>query len=72
MINKNMIYLFKNSKIKIFFNIETMSNQIDLGHPATLVIDFNEFNNFIIFINYFYDKIKCLQNQTLTLKTMFI
>ena len=54
MTSKNMTYLLKNFKIIFFFNIKTMLDWIDLGHPATWVIDFNEFNNFIVFINYFY------------------
>jgi len=42
-----------------------MLDWIDLGHFATWIIDFNEFNNFVVFRNYFfliYDKNKCLQN----------
>jgi hypothetical protein len=30
-----------------------MLDWIDLDHPATWVMDFNKFNNFIVFVNYF-------------------
>jgi hypothetical protein len=38
----------------VFFFIATISDWIDFGHPTTWVMDFNEFNDFLIFINYFY------------------
>jgi hypothetical protein len=31
-----------------------MPGWIDFGHPTTWVMGFNEFNNFFIFVNYFY------------------
>ena len=38
----------------IFFYIEMMSDWIDLGHPATYIMNFIWLNNFVIFVNYFY------------------
>jgi len=52
-----------------------MLNWIDFSHPTTWVIDFNEFNNFVFFVNYyfyFYDKIRYLQNRVPILKKIFI
>jgi hypothetical protein len=52
-----------------------MLNWIDLSHPTTWVIDFNEFNNFVVFVNYyfyFYDKNRYLQNRAPILKKIFI
>jgi hypothetical protein len=53
-----------------------MLDLIDLGHPVTLVMDFNGFNNFVFLLKdifiYFYGKIRCLQNWVSTLKKMFI
>jgi hypothetical protein len=49
-----MTALEKNLKIIFFFNIETILDWIDLGYPMIWVMDFNMFNNFVIFINYFY------------------
>jgi hypothetical protein len=37
----------------IFLNIKTISDLINLGHRATYIIDFNKFNNFVVFVNYF-------------------
>ena len=54
MTSKNMTALEKNLKIIFFFNIETILDWIDLGYPMIWVMDFNMFNNFVIFINYFY------------------
>jgi hypothetical protein len=48
MIGKNITNFFK----KIY--IETMPDLIDLDHPATWIMDFNRFNNFVVFVNYFY------------------
>lgn len=47
MTGKNMTKFFK----KIY--IETMLDWINLNHPATLIMDFNKFNNFVVFVNYF-------------------
>jgi hypothetical protein len=52
-----------------------MLNWIDFSHPTTWVTDFNEFNNFVFFVNYyfyFYDKIRYLQNRVQILKKIFI
>jgi hypothetical protein len=49
-----------------------MPNQIDLDHLMTWIMDINEFNKFVIFVYYFYDNIRYLQNQASTLKKMFI
>jgi len=46
---------WKNFKMTIcFLNIETMPDWIYLGHPMTWIMDFNEFNNFVVFVNYLF------------------
>jgi hypothetical protein len=39
----------------IFFNIDTMPDWINLGYSLTWVMDFNEFNNFFIYILFLFN-----------------